>query len=79
VNTVYKIVKFLSHLHISVITSLSSECVTQTAIENTLKYDTLPVPWCVTHPDDGDVIAETCRRDRNVTIVFNVCVPMLVL
>jgi hypothetical protein len=24
-------------------------------------------------PDDGDVIAEICRRDRNYTVVSTVC------
>jgi len=30
-------------------------------------------------PDEGDVIAETCNRDRNVTIVFTAYVHTLVL
>jgi len=43
-----------------------------------LKYGTFPVARCVTHPDDGDVIAEICRGDRNVTIVFTACVCVYV-
>jgi hypothetical protein len=31
------------------------------------------VYWCVTHPEDSKIIAETCSRDRNFTVVFAVC------
>lgn len=31
------------------------------------------MPWCVTLPDDGNVIAETHSRDRNCTVVNTVC------
>lgn len=24
-------------------------------------------------PDDGEVIAKTCRRDRNCTVIYSVC------
>jgi hypothetical protein len=29
--------------------------------------------WCVIHRDVDDVIAETCRRDGNCTVMCMVC------
>lgn len=38
-----------------------------------LQFNMSSVYWCVTHPEDSKIIAETCSRDRNFTVVFAVC------
>lgn len=32
------------------------------------------ITWCVTLPDVGDVLFKACRRYRNCTITYTVCV-----
>jgi hypothetical protein len=31
-------------------------------------FNILYIPWCMIIADDGDLIAETCRRDRIVLL-----------
>ena len=36
-------------------------------------YNTFYITWCVILPNDGNEIAETCRRYINCTVVYTVC------
>jgi hypothetical protein len=71
-NTVNTIVKFLSFRHVSAVTSPSSGCVTHHATGIVSYFNVFYIAPCVTHCDDSDVIAEICRRDRNVTLLSTV-------
>ena len=35
--------------------------------------DMLQINWRIVSPDDVDVIATTCSRDRNCTVVYTAC------
>jgi hypothetical protein len=36
-------------------------------------FNVFQINWCVVFPEDGDVITETCRSDRNCTAMCIVC------